>query len=357
MHLDDYDFHLPSEQIAQHPVPERDQSRLLILERMSGALQHCLFQDLPNFLRPEDALVLNETRVFAARLRGRRLETGGRVELLLIRQEGDGCWLAMGKPMKGLRPGTELSLGHGGLLARICERTDGGRVRVEFSPPGANGDAGGDDSGQFASAPIDPIAFGEIPLPPYIRRAAEPSDADRYQTVYSSQPGSVAAPTAGLHFTLPLLERIRQLGVAVASLTLHVGPGTFAPIRCRDPHQHHLEAEFYALAPDEARLLEERRQAGGRIVAVGTTVARVLETCADGDAHLRPGAGWTDLFIHPPHQFRAVDSLVTNFHLPRSSLLMLVSALAGRERMLDAYRVAVEERYRFYSYGDAMLIL
>jgi len=357
MRLDDYDFHLPPEHIAQHPVSQRDRSRLLVIERTSGVLQHRQFRDLPTYLRPEDALVLNETRVLAARLRGHRVKTGGRVELLLIRREDDGCWLAMGRPMRGLRAGTELRLGRGGQVARIAARTDDGRVRVEFPPPDGAGPPDGAILEPTLRPDSDPTAYGEIPLPPYIRREAEPSDVERYQTVYSSQPGSVAAPTAGLHFTLPLLDVIREIGVAVATLTLHVGPGTFAPIRCQDPRQHRLESEYFSLSPDAARLLNERRRSGGRIVAVGTTVARVLETCVDGDAHLQPGRGWTDLFIHPPHQLRAVDALVTNFHLPRSTLLMLVAALAGRECILNAYRVAVAEGYRFYSYGDAMLIL
>ncbi|MFC1526427.1 tRNA preQ1(34) S-adenosylmethionine ribosyltransferase-isomerase QueA [Candidatus Latescibacterota bacterium] len=344
MHIDDFDFPLPPERVALFPAPERDHSRLFVLDRGSDEYRHCRFADLPRFLRPEDVLVLNETRVLAARLRGEKSATGGRVELLLVRPHPEGGWLAMGKPMKGMRVGVELVFASGSLRGRVVARESGERLRVEF--------CAGDGH------PVeDPTVAGQVPLPPYIQREVEPEDATRYQTVYAAHGGSVAAPTAGLHFTEALLRDIEAAGVAVVRLTLHVGPGTFAPVRTADPRNHQLESEFYELPAHAAEEIGRRRRQGGRVLAVGTTVVRTLETCAGADGGLQPGSGWTEMFIYPPYAFRAVDAMVTNFHLPRSSLLMLVAALAGREQILAAYGAAVAEGYRFYSYGDAMLIL
>ena len=342
MRLEDFDYHLPKKLIAQYPAPERDLSRLLVLDRASGDLGHCRFSDLPGLLRPGDTVVLNESRVLAARLRGHREETGGSVELLLVRPDGDGAWRAMGRPMRRLRPGTALSFAEGRLRGLVAARAGDDQVCVRFS----------DEEGK----PADPTKVGEIPLPPYIHREVVEEDGERYQTVYARDPGSVAAPTAGLHFTSKLLDDLAAAGVGVERLVLHVGPGTFAPVRVDDPSQHRLDAEHYALTPAAAERINRRRREGGRVVAVGTTVTRTLETCTSGSGELAGGSGWTELFIYPGYEFRAVDAMVTNFHLPRTSLLMLVAAFAGRERVLHAYAQAVEAGYRFYSYGDAMLI-
>jgi len=342
MRLDDFDFHLPDEAIAQYPAAERDLSRLLVLDRISGELAHRRFRDLPGLLRPGDTVVLNESRVLAARLRGCREETGGRVELLLVRPDGDGAWRAMGRPMRRLRAGTVLSFAEGRLRGLVTGRAGHDQVCVRFS----------DQSGE----PADPTEAGEMPLPPYIHRELVEEDGERYQTVYARHAGSVAAPTAGLHFTAELLEDLAATGVGVERLILHVGPGTFAPVRADDPTQHRLDAEYYTLTPATAQRINHRRREGGRVVAVGTTVTRTLETCASEVGELAGASGWTELFIYPGYEFRAVDAMITNFHLPRTSLLMLVAALAGRERVLRAYAEAVEAGYRFYSYGDAMLI-
>jgi len=341
MKLVDYDFHLPPEQIAQHPAAERDQARLLVLNRADGSVRHLQFRDLVDFLRPPDLLVINRTRVMAARLRGRRLETGGKVELLLIRREGEN-WLAMGRPGRRLQPGVELEFGDGSLRGCVIERVREGRVLVRFQ---------GDDS-------IEGIeAVGEVPLPPYIRRTPESEDRVRYQTVYARESGAVAAPTAGLHFTPSLLRIAEERSAGVAPVLLHVGPGTFEPVRCEDPSQHQLEAEYCEVDEDSAARIEDCREEGGRVIAVGTTVVRTLETAAEATGSVEPWAGWSAKFICPPYTFRAVDALVTNFHLPRSSLLLLVAALVGRELLMETYRQAVAEGYRFYSYGDAMLIV
>ena len=342
MRLDDFDFDLPDTAIAQHPAVERDLSRLLVLPRCSGSTEHRQFRDLPGLLRPGDSLVLNESRVMAARLRGQRVETGGSVELLLVRQGEDGTWRAMARPMRRLHPGTQIQFAGGRLRGSVVDRAEPGQVGIRFT----------DEAGR----PADPTLVGELPLPPYIQRDPVAEDAERYQTVYARDPGSVAAPTAGLHFTDALLGELAAADVAAERLVLHVGPGTFAPVRAADPREHRLDAEHYSLPGPVAERLNQRRRQGGRVVAVGTTVTRTLETCASDSGELRGGEGWTDLFIYPGYQFRAVDAMITNFHLPRTSLLMLVAALAGRERVLEAYGQAVEAGYRFYSYGDAMLI-
>ena len=336
MKLADYDFHLPAEQIAQHPVAERDRARLLVLDRANGSVRHLQFRDLVDFLRPPDLLVVNRTRVMAARLRGRRLETGGKVELLLIRREGEN-WLAMGRPGRRLQQGVELEFGDGHLRGCVIERVREGRILVRFE---------GEDS-------IERIeAVGEVPLPPYIRRTPEAEDRRRYQTVYARESGAIAAPTAGLHFTPSLLRTVEERSAGVTPVVLHVGPGTFEPVRCKDPSQHQLEAEYCEVGEESAA-----RIGGWRVIAVGTTVVRTLETAAEKTGFVEPWAGWSAKFICPPYTFKAVDALVTNFHLPRSSLLLLVAALVGRGLLMETYRQAVAEGYRFYSYGDAMLIV
>lgn len=341
MNLSDYDFHLPDELIAQQPTARRDESRLLVLERASGAISHRCFADIAGLLNADDALVLNQTRVFPARLRGVRRDTNGKVELLLIRNLGSGRWLAMGKPGRALQPGIELLFADGKLRAEVLLRTVEGRVELRFDP-----------------ANIEKILeeFGQIPLPPYIRREATADDAGRYQTVFARQSGAIAAPTAGLHFTDELLDKIAAMGTAVLPVLLHVGPGTFEPVRCEDPRQHQLEGEYFAVAAETAAELNRRRR-NGRAVAVGTTVVRTLETAVDARGQIRESEGWSEKFIYPPYQFTAIDALVTNFHLPKSTLLMLVAAFAGYENLMKAYREAVREGYRFYSYGDAMMVV
>ena len=356
MKLADLDFDLPAERIARHPVARRDQSRLLVLDRARDEVQHRTFADIVEYLRPEDAIVVNDTKVLPARLCGHKRETGGRVELLLVRREEgeEAVWLALARPASRLRPGTIIAFAGGELEAQIIGRAeDEGRVRVTLRGPsgrvvGVDGDA--EIEGLLAEA-------GEVPLPPYLERDAEPDDRVRYQTVYARRPGAVAAPTAGLHFTPELLQQIEALGTGLVRILLHVGPGTFQPIRADDPRRHRLEAEFYEVDAAAAAELDRRRQAGGRVIAVGTTAVRALETVAARGHGFQAQRGWTDLYVYPPFDFRAADAMVTNFHLPRSSLLLLVAAFAGFERIKQAYAEAIATGYRFYSYGDAMLIV
>jgi S-adenosylmethionine:tRNA ribosyltransferase-isomerase len=342
MHLttSDFDYALPPELIAQAPLPERDQSRMLVLDRAAATIGHRRFADLPDLVAPGDVVVVNDSRVIPARLLARRAG-GGAAELLLVTREADGAWRALVRPGARIRPGARLSLGQDSV--EIIATLSGGQRRVRLHGPG------GDDA---------IIArHGWVPLPPYIAREPNERDRDRYQTVYAEHDGSVAAPTAGLHFTPAVLERLKRRGACLLRLTLHVGPGTFQPVTVEDPARHHLDPEAFVLPAATARGIAAARRAGGRIWAVGTTVARTLEACAEPGGTVRPGAGWTSLFIRPGHTFRVVDRLLTNFHLPRSTLLMLVSAFAGRELVMRAYREAIEQRYRFYSYGDAMVVL
>ena len=341
MKLEDYDFNLPTDLIAQHPASQRDRSRLLVLNRAKSSIQHHLFKDIVNFLGPTDILVINQTRVVKARLRGVRVGTGAEVELLLIRQEEE-YWLAMGRPGRRLSPGTRVALAGGSLHAVIIGRAPRGRFLVDFE--------------EEDIASVLEVA-GEVPLPPYIDRRPEEEDYSRYQTVFAQHAGAIAAPTAGLHFTLPLLGEIESRGAKIVPLVLHVGPGTFEPVRTNDPRQHQLEPEYYEVGEESATALRRCRDQGGRIIAVGTTAVRALETIAGSTGEFRAASGWAEKFIYPPYNFNAVDALVTNFHLPRSTLLMLVAAFAGREKILDAYKNAVAQGYRFYSYGDAMLLL
>jgi S-adenosylmethionine:tRNA ribosyltransferase-isomerase len=345
----DFDYELPPERIASVPAERREAARLLVLDRTCESLEHDRFSSLPSRLAPGDLLVLNDTRVRPRRLVGRR-PTGGRVEVLLVAPmdggEGGG-WRAFVRARRGLRPGEEIEFEEGALRGRAGGRLGPGEHRIEFP-----------DIGDL-EAVLD--RCGRAPLPPYIARPAGPDplrtlDLERYQTVYARHPGAIAAPTAGLHFTESLLSEIEARGVRIARLTLHVGPGTFKPVKTEDLGDHRIEPEWFRIEEGTAAAIRETRKRRGRVVAVGTTSTRALETAARDDGTVGPGEGWTDLFIHPPFRFRVVDALVTNFHLPRSTLLALVCAFAGRERVLAAYAEAIEKGYRFYSYGDAMLV-
>ncbi len=342
MRTSDFDYALPRELIAQAPLEPRDGSRLLVLDRSTGTIAHRRFSELPDLLRSDDLLVLNDSHVIPARLIGWRADTGGRVELLLVRRESPGLWQCLGRPGRRLRPGAQVVFEHG-LEAHVVGLGEAGLRSVEISDESL----------------IERV--GQVALPPYVH---EPLDnPERYQTVYvGAQAGSVAAPTAGLHFTPELLDRVQTRGVELAFVTLHVGLDTFRPVWEEDPRDHKLHTEFWEMSAATAEAVNRARRDGRRVVAVGTTTVRVLEQAAllaerQGHEDIQAGAGWADLFILPGHEFRLVDAMVTNFHLPRSTLLMLVSAFAGRERVLAAYQEAVRERYRFYSFGDAMLIV
>lgn len=343
MRLDDFDFALPPELIAQQPLPERDASRLLVLRRAPDDLQHRTFRDLPELLSPGDLLVVNRSRVIPARLLGQR-PGGGQAEILLVRQLEGPRWEALLRPGRRLRPGARVLLDAGFEVLVLP-----GAASAQGCRPVQLSAADGDWRGALER-------HGHVPLPPYVRRPDTPADRERYQVVYAREEGSVAAPTAGLHFTPELLARLQDRGVARAEVVLHVGPGTFRPVEALDVREHRVDPERYEIPPATAEAVARARARGGRVVAVGTTTTRALES-ATRDGRPRPGSGETDLVIVPGHRFQAVDALVTNFHLPRSSLLLLVSAFAGRERLLAAYAEAVRARYRFYSYGDAMLLL
>ena len=342
MKTSDFDYELPRELIAQYPADRRDESRLLVVRRDGGALEHRRFRDVGEYFEPGDVLVVNESEVIPARLLGRR-SGGGRAEMFLLRDLADHRWEVLVRPGARIREGAELSFGDGQLMARVEEVLPDGKRVVSLSAPG--------DVAAAAER------LGAVPLPPYIDREPEPADSQRYQTVYARVPGAVAAPTAGLHFTEELLAELGAAGVATARLTLHVGIGTFRPVAVEDPADHRMENERFDVPVAAADEINEARDAGGKVIAVGTTSVRTLESVAGEDGHVEAGSGSTDLFIRPPCRFKCVDVLLTNFHLPKSTLLMLVSAFAGRERVLDAYAEAVRERYRFYSYGDAMLLL
>ncbi|MFC1944191.1 tRNA preQ1(34) S-adenosylmethionine ribosyltransferase-isomerase QueA [Chloroflexota bacterium] len=340
MKTSDFDYDLPTGLIAQTPAERRDHSRLMVLSWGNGALSHHRFYEVVEYLRPGDVLVLNDSRVIPARLLGRKERSGGGVEVLLLHRLEDGVWEALLRPARRLGPGTNIELSADGgvsLSARVLERGDGGVGIVRLSDESAL------------------QAVGKVPLPPYIRRPIE--DPARYQTVYARAEGSVAAPTAGLHFTPDLLRAIAEKGVRLAFVTLHVGLASFRPVQADDPREHNLHTEYFEVGPDAAGEIARAREEGGRVVCVGTTAARVLEQAAlSGEGEVRPMKGWADIYILPGHRFMAVDALITNFHLPRSTLLMLVAAFAGRERVLSAYGEAVRFGYRFYSFGDCMLI-
>ncbi len=336
----DYDFMLPKELIAQDPLADRSASRLLVLERESGRTSHHYFREIADFLRPGDTLVLNDTRVIPARLYGVREETGGTVEILLLKRRSGDIWECLVKPGKKARPGMRLSFGDGRLRGEVLQIIEEGGRLIRFSYEG------------IWEEILD--SLGEMPLPPYITHKLQ--DRERYQTVYARYEGSAAAPTAGLHFTKELLQKIAEQGCGLAYVTLHVGLGTFRPVKVENVREHHMHSEYYEVTKEAADQINETRRRGGRIICVGTTSCRTLESAADENGVLSPGSGNTEIFIYPGYRFRAVDGLITNFHLPQSTLLMLVSALAGRENVLAAYEEAVRERYRFFSFGDAMFI-
>ncbi len=339
MKKSDFNFDLPEELIAQTPLEKRDNSRLLHLGKLSGEVEHGHFYDIKKYLRAGDCLVLNDSRVLPARLIGAR-PTGGSVELVLLKDVGDGCWECLSRPGRKTKPGQEIIFGDGELTATVQSVVEGGNRIVKFNYKGIF---------------IEVLErLGKMPLPPYIKE--ELQDSERYQTVYSREVGSAAAPTAGLHFTKELLNEIIDMGVKVCYVTLHVGLGTFRPVKEDEIENHDMHSEFCMVPEETSRIVTETKKAGGRVVAVGTTSCRTLESFANVDGTLPATSGWTNIFIYPGYDFKCIDALITNFHLPESTLIMLVSALAGRENVLNAYRIAVEERYRFFSFGDAMMI-
>ena len=339
MKTHDFWYELPEELIAQTPLEKRDSSRLLVLDRISGRRQHRHFYDILDYLNPGDCLVMNDSRVLPARLLGHR-PTGGAVELLLLRDLGNNQWECLAKPGRKLTQGQTVIFGNGELTAKIEQICDDGNRVVSF---------------QFEGIFLEVLErLGKMPLPPYIK--AELKDQERYQTVYSKEIGSAAAPTAGLHFTKELLEKVREKGVKTAFVTLHVGLGTFRPVKAENISEHHMHSELCMISKETAELLNATKRAGGRIICVGTTSCRTLESLVCNDGFFEEKSRWTDIFIFPGYKFKAMDALITNFHLPESTLVMLVSAFAGKEHVLDAYKDAVQEQYRFFSFGDAMFI-
>ncbi len=341
MNLHDFYYELPKELIAQDPLLDRAGSRLLLLERETGKTEHHMFREIINYLKPGDCLVVNNTKVIPARLIGSKVGTDARIEVLLLKREADDIWETLVKPGKKAKPGARISFGDGLLVGEVLEVVEDGNRRIRFQYEG------------IFEEILDKL--GQMPLPPYITHELE--DKTRYQTVYAKHDGSAAAPTAGLHFTPELLQKIQHKGVQIAHVTLHVGLGTFRPVKVEQIEEHHMHSEFYLVEDAQARIINETKARGGRVIAVGTTSCRTLESATGTDGILKAGSGWTDIFIYPGYQFRLIDALLTNFHLPESTLMMLVSALAGREQIMAAYAEAVEKRYRFFSFGDAMLIL
>jgi len=341
MKTSDFYYDLPEELIAQDPLADRSASRLLHLDRETGEIQHTDFKHITRYLNPGDCLVINDTKVIPARLYGSKVGTDAGIEILLLKRKGDNVWETLVKPGKKAKPGTVISFGDGLLTGEVIDVVEEGNRLIRFHYEG------------IFEEILDKL--GEMPLPPYITHKLE--DKNRYQTVYAKNEGSAAAPTAGLHFTEELLEEIRQMGVNIAHVTLHVGLGTFRPVKVDDVEKHHMHSEFYVVEEDQAKLINDTKKNGGRIISVGTTSCRTLESAADEDGNLQAKSGWTEIFIYPGYQFKIIDGLITNFHLPESTLLMLVSALAGKENIMKAYEEAVRERYRFFSFGDAMLIL
>ncbi|MDO5038806.1 tRNA preQ1(34) S-adenosylmethionine ribosyltransferase-isomerase QueA [Clostridium sp.] len=340
MKVSDFDFYLPEELIAQHPLEKRDTSRLMVLDKKTGDIEHKVFKHIIEYLNEGDTLVLNNTRVMPARLIGAKEGTGGKIEFLLLKRlEGD-KWECLAKPGKSAKPGRRFEFGDGKLKCEVLEVLDTGNRIIEFEYDG------------IFEEVLD--SLGEMPLPPYIHERLE--DRERYQTVYSKEKGSAAAPTAGLHFTEELLKEIKEKGVNIVYLTLHVGLGTFRPVQVDDINDHIMHSEFYQLSKESADIINNTKKNGKRVIAVGTTSTRTLETIAGDDGTVKEASGWTDIFIYPGYKYKVVDNLITNFHLPESTLIMLVSALAGRDNVLNAYNEAVKEKYRFFSFGDAMFI-
>lgn len=341
MKLSDFNYNLPEELIAQDPLEKRDNSRLMVLHRETGELEHKHFYDVIDYLNPGDCLVVNNTKVIPARLMGVKEETGASIEVLLLKRKEEKVWETLVKPGKKARVGARISFGDGLLVGEVIDVVEEGNRLIRFEYDG------------IFEEILDQL--GQMPLPPYITHQLQ--DKNRYQTVYAKHDGSAAAPTAGLHFTEELLQKIQDKGVRIAKVTLHVGLGTFRPVKEENVLDHHMHSEFYIVDEEAANIINETKANGGRVISVGTTSTRTLETVAEPDGHIPVKSGWTDIFIYPGYQFKAVDCLITNFHLPESTLIMLVSALADRETILHAYETAVEEKYRFFSFGDAMLIL
>ena len=340
MELKDFYYELPQELIAQDPLEDRASSRLMVLERKTGKITHRTFRDITGYLRPGDCLVLNNTKVIPARLLGSREETNAGIEVLLLKRREKDVWETLVKPGKKARPGTRISFGEGLLTGEVLDVVEEGNRLIRFQYEG------------IFEEVLDRL--GQMPLPPYITHPLK--DKNRYQTVYAKHEGSAAAPTAGLHFTEELLQRIEAKGVDIARVTLHVGLGTFRPVKTENIQEHHMHSEFYMVSEEAAEKVNRAKKNGKRIISVGTTSTRTLESVAEADGTLKKCSGWTQIFIYPGYQFKVIDGLITNFHLPESTLVMLVSAFAGREHVLAAYKKAVEEKYRFFSFGDAMLI-
>ncbi len=336
----DFNFDLPEELIAQTPIDRRDNSRLMAVDKASGRILHRHFYDIIDFLNPGDCLVLNDSRVLPARLLGIRVPTGGAVEVVLLRDIGGGIWECLTRPGRKTKPGTVLSFGNGNLTATVVDAGAGGNKLLKF---------------EYEGVFLEVLErLGKMPLPPYIHE--ELNDSERYQTVYSRVVGSAAAPTAGLHFTNELLDNIRQKGIDTAFVTLHVGLGTFRPVKSENVEDHEMHSEFFTVTKETAELVNKAKQTGHRVIAVGTTSCRTLESIADESGHISECSGWTNIFIYPGYSFKCIDGLITNFHLPESTLIMLVSAFAGRENVFNAYNEAIKEKYRFFSFGDAMYI-
>ena len=340
MKTSDFYYDLPQELIAQDPLEDRSASRLMHLDKVTGEVQHRHFRDVLEYLKPGDCLVINDTKVIPARLYGHKVGTDAAIEILLLKRKEKDVWETLVKPGKKCRPGTVISFGDGILTGEVIDVVEEGNRLIRF-----------DYEGIFEEI-LDRL--GEMPLPPYITHKLK--DKDRYQTVYAKHEGSAAAPTAGLHFTKELLAQVGEMGVKIAHVTLHVGLGTFRPVKVEDVSQHHMHSEFYVVEEDQAKLINDTKASGHRVISVGTTSCRTLEAATGEDGVLRAGSGWTEIFIYPGYQFRMIDGLITNFHLPESTLLMLVSALAGKEHIMAAYEEAVREKYRFFSFGDAMMI-
>lgn len=340
MKTSDFYYELPQELIAQDPLEDRSASRLMTLDKTTGRVGHHVFREIVDFLTPQDCLVLNNTKVIPARLFGSRVGTEAKIEVLLLKRKEHDIWETLVKPGKKCKIGTCISFGEGLLTGEVVDVVEDGNRLIQFTYEG------------IFEEILDQL--GQMPLPPYITHQLK--DKNRYQTVYAKHDGSAAAPTAGLHFTPQLLEQIRDKGVKIAEVTLHVGLGTFRPVKVEDVTKHHMHSEFYIIEESQAKLINDTKQAGGRIVSVGTTSCRTLESASDENGILKAGSGWTDIFIYPGYRFKMVDALITNFHLPESTLVMLVSALAGKDHIMAAYEEAVRERYRFFSFGDAMFI-
>lgn len=340
MKTSDFNFNLPQELIAQDPLEDRSSSRLMVLNKESGEITHRIFHDITEYLQPGDCLVINDTKVIPARLIGTKEDTGAHIEILLLKRKENDIWETLVKPGKKCRPGARVVFGNGELKAEIVDVLDDGNRLVHFEYEG------------IFEEVLDRL--GQMPLPPYITHKLQ--DKNRYQTVYAKYEGSAAAPTAGLHFTKELLKQIEDMGVNIARVTLHVGLGTFRPVKVENVLEHHMHSEYYNVTEDAAKMINDTKKNGGRIIAVGTTSTRTLESVADENGMIQPGCGNTEIFIYPGYKFKAIDCLITNFHLPESTLLMLVSALAGKDHIMAAYEEAVKERYRFFSFGDAMFI-